>query len=192
MGEGCDSSCKLKCWQRVSETERNQIFTEFWKKTVGRKSKWELISRLVKVFKTKPGSASKSQEEQDKTDGMVQEQEDEEKVENEDSGAEGQQNVGEAEGAVEDKDEMMAHGQEDGEIAQEQANEEVGKKKQRRRSTFRQYHFRLRGMDAKVCKFMFMNTHDITEGIIESLRKLSDGGHISPDKRSSQSTRCNY
>jgi len=90
---------------------------------VGRKSKWEFIRRLVKVFTTKPGSASKSQEEQYKTDEMMQEQEDEEKVENEDSNAEGQQNVGEAEGAVEDKDEMVAHGQEDGEIAQEQAND---------------------------------------------------------------------
>lgn len=54
------------------------------------------------------------------------------------------------------------------------------------RKSSRQYFFRVRGADLKVCKTQFLNTLDICDGWVETaVRKLGEGGAISPDKRGS-------
>lgn len=49
----CDKSCRLECYNKISEAERQEIHDGFYKKHPTREEKWGFISRHVTLFEKK-------------------------------------------------------------------------------------------------------------------------------------------
>lgn len=57
MGQPCNSTCRLKCIDNISDEFRRKLFNDYWK--LGDHSRqWDFIARCVKVSERKVGSVT--------------------------------------------------------------------------------------------------------------------------------------